>query len=151
MSEFFTRTFHVRWADLDSNAHMANTAYLDLCVDVRMMYFAENGFPASEFNRLRIGPVVQRDEIEYHRELRLLEPVSVNFALAGISDNGSRFRIRNEFFRGDGKLAASVTTHGGWLDLDSRRLTVPPPELNEILSALTRTEDFESLPASVQS
>ena len=150
MSELFTKTFHVRWADLDSNAHMANTAYLDLCVDVRMMYFAENGFPATEFDRRRIGPVVSRDEIDYHRELRLLEPVSVNFALAGISDDGSRFRIRNEFFRQDGKLAARVTTHGGWLSLDSRRLVAPPPELNDILSALTRTEDFEDLPSSVR-
>ena len=29
----YERTFQVSWAQLDSNAHMANTAYLDIVVD----------------------------------------------------------------------------------------------------------------------
>ena len=64
----FEMTFHVAWAHLDANGHMANTAYLDIAVGVRMMYFASQGFPASEFARLRIGPVVRRDEVDYYRE-----------------------------------------------------------------------------------
>lgn len=54
----FSRTFHVRWGDMGFNAPMLNTAYLDTAVDVRLMYFAGNGFPSSEFGRLRLGPVV---------------------------------------------------------------------------------------------
>jgi acyl-CoA thioester hydrolase len=150
MSDLFTKTFHVRWGDLDSNAHMANTAYLDLCVDVRMMYFASKGFSLREFERLRFGPVVQKDEIEYFRELRLLEPVTVSFALVGMSDDGSRFRIRNEFFREDGKPAARVTSLGGWLSLDTRKLIAPPAELREILAGLTRTEDFQTMESSLR-
>ena len=145
MSELFIRSFHVAWAHLDSNAHMANTAYLDVCVDVRMMYFASRGFLPREFERLRFGPVVQRDEIEYYRELRLLEPFTVNLALAGMSEDGSRFRIRNEFFREDGKRAARVTSQGGWLNLELRKLTLPPPELRDVFSALTPTDDFERM------
>jgi acyl-CoA thioester hydrolase len=44
MPELFTKTFHVRWGDMDFNAHMKNTAYLDLAADVRMMYFQMNFF-----------------------------------------------------------------------------------------------------------
>ena len=150
MTDLFTRTFHVSWGHLDSNAHMANTAYLDVCVDVRMMYFASKGFSPKEFERLRFGPVVQRDEVDYFRELRLLEPFTVNFALAGISDDASRFRIRNEFFREDGKMAARVTTLGGWLNLELRKLTAPPPELVDVFSTLSRTEDFEEMESSVR-
>jgi hypothetical protein len=40
----FSRTFHVRWGGMDLNVHLRNTAYLDTAVDVRLMYFAENGF-----------------------------------------------------------------------------------------------------------
>ena len=40
----FERVFHVRWGDMDFNAHMKNTAYLDMSGDVRMMYFDEQGF-----------------------------------------------------------------------------------------------------------
>jgi acyl-CoA thioester hydrolase len=141
----FSRTFHVRWGDMDFNAHMRNTAYLDTAVDVRLMYFAENGFPSSEFERLRLGPVVRRDELEYYREFHLLDPVTITLELAGISPDGSRFRLRNDFLRQDGTLAARLTTTGGWLDLAQRRLVVPPEVLADLLKALPRTEDYEDL------
>ena len=145
----FSKTFHVRWGDMDFNAHMGNTAYLDACVDVRLMYFQEHGFPMREFERLRIGPVVLRDELDYFRELRLLEPVTITLQLAGLSEDAARFRLRNEFFREDGTLAARVSTSGGWLDLSKRKLTVPPESLAEALRLLQRTEDFEELSSSV--
>lgn len=144
----FTRTFHVRWADMDFNAHMKNTAYLDLGPDVRMMFFAENGFPMQEFERLRIGPVILRDEVDYYRELKLLELVTVDLVLAGLSEDGKRFRIRNHFFRPDGEMAARVTSTGGWLDLDTRKLVVPPDNLRQALLAIPRSDDFETLPSS---
>ena len=146
----FERAFHVSWAQLDANGHMANTAYLDLVVDVRFMYFASRGFPPAEFQRRRMGPVVRRDEVDYHRELHLLDPVRVNLLLCGISDDGSRFRIRNEIRREDGELAARITTLGGWFDLNARRLVAPPPELADALRDLDRTPDYESLPSSVR-
>lgn len=146
----FERAFHVAWAQLDSNAHMANTAYLDLVVDVRFMYFAEKGFPPEEFAKRRIGPIVRRDEVDYHRELRLLDPVRVNFLLAGISEDASRFRIVNEVFRDDGKLAARVTSLGGWFDLAARRLVAPPPDLARVLHELDRTPDFAALESSLR-
>ncbi len=146
----FERSFHVSWAHLDANQHMKNTAYLDLCVDARMMYFTEHGFPAREFERLQVGPVVMRDEVDYYRELRLLETVRVTFTLAGISDNGSRFRIRNEFFRSDGAMAARVTSQGGWLDLAARKLVAPPAALFAALNSVERSADFTPLESSVR-
>lgn len=141
----FSRTFHVRWGDMDFNAHMRNTAYLDTAVDVRLMYFAENGFPSSEFERLRLGPVVRRDELEYYREFHLLDPVTITLELAGISPDGARFRLRNDFLRQDGTLAARLTSTGGWLDLAQRRLVVPPEAIADLLNALPRTADFEEM------
>jgi acyl-CoA thioester hydrolase len=146
----FERSFQVSWAHLDANAHMANTAYLDVCVDVRMMYFESQGFPASEFARRRIGPVVRRDEVDYFKELALLQPIRVTFLLAGISDDASRFRLRNEIYRPDGQLAARVTSLTGWMDLAARKLVAPPEELAAALRALDRAEDFEVLESSVR-
>src|SRR3974377_1237918 len=121
----FEQTLYAGWGDMDFNAHMKNTAYLDKSADVRMMYFAQQGYPASEFLRLKIGPVVMRDELEYFREIHLLEEMKVNLAFAGLSDDGSRMSIRNEFTRADGKLAARVTTIGGWMNLSARKLIAP--------------------------
>ncbi len=145
MPESFSKTFHVRWGDVDFNAHMRNTAYLDLCVDVRMMYFAEHGFSMREFERLRFGPVVMKDELEYFRELRLLETVTVTLELAGVNADVSRFRLRNEFFHADGELVARVTSAGGWLDLAARKLTAPPEKLAEVIRMLSRSQDDKDL------
>jgi acyl-CoA thioester hydrolase len=135
------------WGDMDFNAHMRNTAYLDKAADVRMMFFAEHGFPMREFARQALGPVVMKDELEYLREFHLLDEVKVTLSLAGLSEDGSRLRIRNEFFRQD-KLAARVTSTAGWLDLKQRVLICPPEPLLAALRSLDRSDDFAVLPSS---
>lgn len=146
----YEKTLMAGWGDMDFNSHMRNTAYLDKSADIRMMFFAANGFPMDEFSRLKIGPVVMKDEVEYYKEVGLLQELKVTLALAGLSADGSRFHIRNEFFRPDGKLAARVTSAGGWLDLETRRLIAPPEALLNALQVLPQTGDFQVLPSSVK-
>ncbi|MBC7988805.1 MAG: thioesterase family protein, partial [Luteimonas sp.] len=67
----YTKTLYAGWADMDFNSHMKNTAYLDKAADVRQMFLMEHGFPMEEFLRLRIGPVVMKDEVEYFNEVGL--------------------------------------------------------------------------------
>jgi acyl-CoA thioester hydrolase len=150
INKIFKYSFRVGWGAVDSNAHMRNTAYLDVAADARMLYFESRGFPMSEFARLRLGPVVIKDALEYRRELFMMEPAEVHLELAGLAEDGSRFRLRNAFFRQDGKLAATLTSEIGWLNLEARRLTAPPEKLFEALQALTRTQDFETLTSSLK-
>jgi acyl-CoA thioester hydrolase len=148
MSAGFAREFHVGWGELDSNAHMRNTAYLDVAADTRLMFFREQGFSLADFARLRIGPVMERDEVEYFKELHLLESFRVTLQAAGLSPDGARFRLRNEFWKGGGGeavLVARVTSSGGWLDLARRRLVAPPPDLAAALASIERSPDFAPL------
>lgn len=138
------------WGDMDFNSHMRNTAYLDKSADVRMMFFSEHGFPMAEFVRRRLGPVIMREEMEYFKEVGLLDQLRVTLSNAGLSEDGSRFRVRNEFFRLDEKLAAKVTSAGGWLDLSTRKLVAPPEALRRAMESLQKTDDFEVLPSSVR-
>ena len=39
-------------------------------------------------------------------------------------------------YKADGRVAATVTVDGAWLDLDRRKLTVPPAELVAGFSAM---------------
>jgi acyl-CoA thioester hydrolase len=68
--------------------------------------------------------------------------------LAGLSEDASRFRLRNEFWSEGGTLVARLTSLGGWIDLRVRRLLAPPPALAAALRALDRASDFECLPPS---
>jgi acyl-CoA thioester hydrolase len=143
----FEKTLFAGWGDMDFNAHMRNTAYLDKSADIRMMYFASCGFPMAEFVRLKLGPVVMKDEVEYFREFNLLDEVRVTMSLAGLSDDGSRMRIRNDLYRG-ATLCARVTSTAGWFDLANRKLVAPPPDLLACLRGLSHSDDFVALPNS---
>ncbi len=141
----FSKTFHVRWADLDPNRHMRNTAYLDYATEVRFAYLTARGFPASRFVEENFGPVIFREEIRYFNEVGANDEVTVDYRLAGASSDGRKFRLRHTLHRGDGEKAAEVTTDGAWFDLSSRKLRVPPAELQALLMDLDRTGDFEEL------
>lgn len=147
----YSRTFVAGWGDMDFNSHMRNTAFLDHAADVRMMFFAEHGFPMREFMSRRIGPVIMKDELEYFREVALLQEISVTLAVAGLAPDGSRFLLRNEIFHvSDGKLCARVTSTGGWLDLNVRKLVAAPPELLGVLQLMPRAEGYLELPSSLK-
>jgi acyl-CoA thioester hydrolase len=135
---------------MDANAHMGNFAYLNKCVDSRMSFFKQAGFPVTEFAKRRIGPVVRRDELEYFREIGLHEPITVTLALGGIAPDGSRFRLVNEVLLADGRVAARIQSEGGWLDLVARKLIAPPEDLLAALNAMPRTAEFEALPSSLK-
>src|SRR6202008_3195360 len=146
----FSITTIAGWAEMDANAHMANVAYLDKCVDCRMTFFEQNGFPVTEFAKRRIGPVVRRDELEYFREIALLEPIAVTLQLGGQAPDGSRFRLVNEILAEDGKVAARVRSEGGWLDLAARKLIAPPADLLAAMNAMPKIADFEVMPSSLK-
>lgn len=149
-SRAYARTLFAGWGDMDFNAHMRNTAFLDKSADVRMLFFAENGFSMEEFARLKVGPVILKDEVEYRREVGLLQEIEVTLAVAGLSEDGSRFVLRNEILRPEGTLCARVTSAGGWLDLVTRKLVAPPEALLSALRSLPQTGDFASLPSMVK-
>jgi acyl-CoA thioester hydrolase len=140
--------FQVSWAHLDGNAHMANTSFMQVAIDCRFHYFASCGITPAEFAKWRVGPVVRRDEVDYFREMQLLEAARASLRVSGLSEDASRFRLVNEILRADGGLAARITSLGGWLDLAARKLVAPPTPLAEALRALERTADFETLPSS---
>ncbi len=141
----FRKQFFARWGDADSYGHMRNTAYMNVSGDVRMMFFAEHAFPVEEFEKMRIGPVIIRDEIEYFREIRLLEPFSVSLKLMSLSNDGSKFCLRNVFFKEGEMRAAQVTSLCAWLDLASRKLCTPPEGLTAVLNSLPKSSTFRVL------
>ena len=143
----FEKQLFAGWGDMDFNSLMRNTAFLDKSADVRMMFFAEHGFPTAEFMRRNLGPVILKDELEYFKEVRLLEPLRITLAIAALSDDGSRFSMRNEFWKPEGTLAARVNSYAGWLDLSARRLVLPPDVLLAALRSLPQTDDFRVLPS----
>jgi acyl-CoA thioester hydrolase len=93
---------------------------------------------------------MMREEIRYRREVRFGDAVVVDVRCAGLSDDGSHWRVHQDVRRPDGKEAVVLTIQGGWIELDTRRLVAPPPELAAVLGSLPRTRDFETLPSLIR-
>jgi acyl-CoA thioester hydrolase len=142
----FEQRFPVGSGHVDSDIRMRNIAYVDLAASVRLAYLADWGYSINSFARMLFGPVIRLEDMEHFQEPHLMGQVRVTLLLDGLSEDGSQFRLRNEFWTESGILVARLTSLGGWIELRLRRLIAPPPDLASALRALDRTEDFEWLP-----
>ena len=142
----YRKSFVIRWSECDANGHLRNTAYSEYGIETRLAFLAENGFPWARMLETGIGPVIQREEIDYLHELHLGDTVELDFRALGSSPEGGRFKLAHEFHRPGGKLVARIVLQGGWLDLRRRKLTTPPAPLRAALDTLERGEPFEELP-----
>ena len=137
--------FTVRWSDLDANRHLRNTVFSEYATHTRFRMLDAHGFSQRQFEALRFGPVMFREEVRYRREVVFGDEVSVNVLIDGLSPDGSQWRVRQEVHRLDGKEAAVLTIDGAWMHLDERTLVAPAPPLLDILQRLPRTGGFEEL------
>ena len=96
------------------------------------------GLPAAAHAQMRT--------VTMSRQLEDDDEVRVSVELAGLSEDASRWRLHHEFTRSDGVVSASIRTHGAWVHLKTRKLSVPPPVLARDFATLHHTDDFEVLP-----
>lgn len=138
----YRREFQVRWADLDPNGHLRHTAYMDYAAEARVGLLNDSGFTLERFQKLRLGPVLFREETRYLHEVRANERISVTTELSGLSANGKHWRMRHRIFKADGSLACVVNVQGAWLDLATRKIVPAPAELQNAMRKVPHTQDF---------
>ncbi|QKG52978.1 acyl-CoA thioesterase [Hymenobacter sp. BRD67] len=129
-----SQSYTVRWAELDPNGHMRHSAYADFAADQRVGWLASLGFDIKRFGELRLGPILFREETKYLKELHGGEQIRVEGRVTAGTPDGSRWTIEHTIYKADGRVAATVTVDGAWLDLDRRKLTVPPAELAQAMA-----------------
>ena len=142
MSAGYAKSFQVRWADLDPNAHMRHSAYADYGAQARVGFLTEHGFGLEQFTKFRLGPVLFREDLKYLREIRPNEIIRVTCEATGMSPNRKHWRIRHRIFRQDGELSCVIDCQGAWLDLVARKVIPAPPELEAAMQAMPKAEDY---------
>ena len=50
----YSKTYEIRFSDIDANRHVNYAAYVDAAADLRYRFFAEHGFPPERFEQLGI-------------------------------------------------------------------------------------------------
>lgn len=107
-SDAFECRFEVRWADLDGNRHVRNTAFSEYATHTRFQLLAAHGFTQASLESLRFGPVMTREEIRYRREVLFGDALRVSVRFCGLSVDSSHWRVGQEVLRCSDDRAASI-------------------------------------------
>ncbi|CAM5523104.1 MULTISPECIES: acyl-CoA thioesterase [Streptomyces] len=142
MSEELTRSFEVRWDDIDLNGHLRNTRYLEYAATARLGFLIGSGWGPGELAKAGVAAVSLGEEVRYLREVFPLERVVVGSRVVGLSEEGARWRFEHRFARESGEEVAVVRTLGAWIDLRARRIAPPPSGLLAVVSS-ARADDCE--------
>ncbi|MGB1004516.1 MAG: acyl-CoA thioesterase [Salibacteraceae bacterium] len=138
----YTKTIEVRWSDVDQNRHVRHSAYYDYCAFTRVSFITSTGYDASELEKIKIGPILFKEECTFLRELKPDDVVTVNILKGEMPEDGSKWTIHHEIFNKNGEKAAHVTVLGAWIDLEARRLTKPPKDLALAFYQLTQGSTY---------
>lgn len=141
----YLKEFEVRWSDLDANRHLANSAYINFMSHTRMAYLTEHGFGHKNMVKYHIGPVVFYEHMYYFREILPGVPVRVSLEIKGLSPDGMFFEFHHNFYDPQGRHLAHCEMMGGWIDLESRKLSALPKALLSGFESLEKAEGFRHL------
>jgi len=142
----YSKTYEIRWSDLDANGHVNYASYIDAAGDLRYRFFIEHNFPPERFAELGFGPVYTTIHADFFREVRMGETVIITYALSGLSPSAARWRVHHDILKFNGKKAVSIDLDGVILNLSTRKPALPTSELLEIFHLVPRTAGFEVLP-----
>jgi len=141
----YSMTYNIRWSDLDANGHVNYSAYVDATEELLYRFFSEQGFPPDVFLKLGIGAVYSSITANFFREVRVGESISITYTLTGLSPKGVRWKVHHDILKSNGKKAVVIDMEGIFLDLNSRRPTLPTPEILAILQQVPHSQTFEEL------
>ncbi len=138
----FVLPIQVRWSDIDPNRHVRHSVYYDYGAYARVACFAQLGLTTMKLEEMRIGPILLREEAMFRKEIKFEDKPSIDTAFSRANADFSRWSIRHQLFKEDGKLAAMLNMDGAWIDLNKRKLTSPNEFILGILAQIPRTSDF---------
>ena len=133
----------VRWADLDPNFHLRHSVYYDLGAAQRIEVLQSLGLTPEVMMQQQFGPVIFREECSFRREIRLADEVYITAMLSKQTRDASRWTIQHEFLSATGKMLATLTIDGAWINTRLRKLLSPiPPIVTEVFEAIPKSKDF---------
>ena len=142
MSENIFYEGQILWSQIDANRHLRHSAYADFCAQARSNMLTRFGLSLDEFAKNKIGPILFREELIYHREVKLDEYIKVSAELSKYYTLNDRFSFVQQILKSNGQIAATVNVDGAWLDLVTRKLTTLPETWKLIIQNIPKSFDY---------
>jgi thioesterase-3 len=117
----------VRSTDVDMIGHVNNAKYLEYMEWARFDWIANTGFTLEELQRRQILPVVVNININYRKELKMLERIKIVSTLVRWGEKS--FVVRHELFNQKGELSSDADVTMVMIDAKARRAIPLPDDL----------------------
>lgn len=144
MSEFVKKV-RFRWDDVDANRHVASSSYLKVTVDQRMHLLRSRGFDHEYFAENQLGPVVLREELHYLSEVSPDEQLYVKMEIEGLTEDYKFFKFSHRIYGSDGDIVFYTSTIISLLNLELRKLIVPPDGFMDFLDEIPEADNYATL------
>ena len=134
MPVFHTR-IKVRWNELDANGHVNNMYYQSYFDQARVEAFEQSGLSIASLRERGIGPVIYRAELNYRRELKHPDTITIT---TSVVEHGRSRGILAQRIESDrtGELVCDARFHGIFMDLEKGRPVPFPAELTNSAATL---------------
>jgi acyl-CoA thioester hydrolase len=123
-----SQKIQVRWSDLDPNFHLRHSVYYDWGALNRIEIFNEFNLTLELMQKMKIGPILFREECIFRKEIVLNDPVSINFNILKSKKDYSRWTIQHTILKNEKTVSAILTVDGAWLDTEKRKLVKALPQ-----------------------
>src|SRR5690349_22560245 len=141
----FVQPISLRWSDIDANRHLRHSVYYDFAAAMRLSVLIAQGLSTSKLEELQIGPVLFREEAIFKREILLEDKLTIDAQVTRCTEDFSRLSVRHQIIKEGGIVAAIINVDIAWIDLQKRKLTVPPESVKHIFEAWPKSEDFQPI------
>ena len=121
---------------IDFNGHLAEFGYYYYGVDGLRKLCENKGCTPELYEELKIGPITFKTTVSFKKEVRENSTITVNPRIISISEDCKKWSSQSDILNENQELCASILSNGAFMDHTSRKVVLPPKELQEKWSLL---------------
>ena len=111
----------------DKNGHVSEAGYLTVA-NIAYWKICEQVGLLNLYNKYKISGIVFDTYMEFKREVFEGEEVMINL-IFNISNDTRKIVRRLDIYNRESRLVVKITSNGGFLDLEKRKIVEPPKQI----------------------
>jgi YbgC/YbaW family acyl-CoA thioester hydrolase len=125
MKEFEYKVL-IKESHLDSYRHVNNATYVQLYEEARWEFLNQMGYGFEHIHETQQGPVVLDITVKYRKELNNREVVTIRSYDFFV--RGKILKLKHQMIKENGDIASEAELTFGYMDLEKRKLMLPPKQ-----------------------
>ncbi|MBF0205310.1 MAG: acyl-CoA thioesterase [Oligoflexia bacterium] len=135
-SEIFRYDLQILERHLDTLGHVNNATYLQILEEARWDFITCRGFGLNVVQERGLAPIILELQVKYRREVRNRQLIWVESQCHHHEDGKIRIYVEQKIFgeaHGPGRPTTEASFVMGTIDLQRRKIVIPPPEFMQAM------------------